>query len=194
MMFAQGGFMRDSSACPALDMSTPESEVRTTTMQNRVVVSSARWVVCLVVVLVAAQLVAGSSPHAAGATGALRVTKAAQSPEPTPLITTYAPGRLILTDDDDPTDPYMLKLGGLYYLYTSEGTTFLNVPLWIGTKPGKWARLVDALPTLLYRIQQSLPSAPAIPSSSLRVSMPRVKRSATLRNSRTLPGQAWAIN
>ena len=38
-------------------------------------------------------------------------------------------GGSILTDTYDATDPYMLTVGGLYYLYTSEGTTFLNVPL-----------------------------------------------------------------
>ena len=153
--------MRDSSACPAPDMSTPGCEVGTTTTHDHVAVSSARWVAG-VVVLVAALLGAGPFPHAAGATGALRVTKAAQSAEPTPLITTYAPGRLILTDGYDPTDPYMLKVGGLYYLYTSEGTTFLNVPLWIGTKPGNWASLIDALPTLPAWAEGGLTWAPDV--------------------------------
>jgi len=125
-------------------MSTPESEVGTTAHDR---VSSAWWVAC-VVVLVAAQLVLGSNQRAGGITRASGVTRASQSAEPTPLVTTYVPGRAILTDDYDATDPYMLKVGGLYYLYTSEGTTFLNVPLWIGTKPGHWDSLVDAMPTL----------------------------------------------
>jgi len=134
-------------------MSTPESEVGTAV---RIRVSSAWWAAC-VIVLVAAQLVLGSGQRAGGATHAahpahathvISATRASQSAEPTPLITTYVPGRVILTDHYDATDPFMLKVDGLYFLYTSEGSTFLNVPLWIGTKPGHWDGLIDAMPTL----------------------------------------------
>jgi hypothetical protein len=125
-------------------MSTPESEGGAT-VRNRV--SSAWWVAC-VVVLLAAQLVLGANQPAGGATDAVGATRAIQDAEPRPLITTYVPGRVILTDHYDATDPYMVRIGGLYFLYTSEGSTFLNVPLWIGTKPGHWDGLIDAMPTL----------------------------------------------
>ena len=68
--------------------------------------------------------------------------------EPPPSATPYAPGRVILNSGYDTTDPYMLKVGDRYLLYTSEGFTFLNVPLWIGTKPGHWGQPVDVLPNL----------------------------------------------
>jgi beta-xylosidase len=135
-------------------MSTPESAVGTTVHDR---VPSAWWVAC-VVVLVAAQLVLGSAQRAGGATdatthathatGATGATRASQNADPTPLITTYVPGRLILTDTYDATDPFMLKVGRRYYLYTSEGKTFLDVPLWIGTKLGHLDTLIDAMPTL----------------------------------------------
>jgi len=122
---------------------SPESEVVSAVRR----VSPAWWVAC-VVVLVAAPLVLSSDRGAGGATGAVRAVGATQSEVATPLVTTYAPGRLILRDDYDATDPYLLKNDGRYYLYTSEGSTFLDVPLWIGTKLGHWRTLVDAMPTL----------------------------------------------
>jgi beta-xylosidase len=156
-------------------MSTPESEVGTT-LHGRV--SWARWLVSVVVLvaaqLIAAQLILGSNQRAGAATGttkasgvtrasgATRAIRASQGAEPTPLITTYVPGRMILKNDVDPTDPYLLKVGGLYYLYTSEGTTFLNVPLWIGTKPGQWDSLIDAMPTLPAWAQGGLTWAPDV--------------------------------
>ncbi len=109
--------------------------------------SAALWVAC-VVVLVAVQLVVGSNQHAGGATGATGVTKAVVTAEPEPSATPYAPGRVILNSGYDTTDPYMLKVGDRYLLYTSEGFTFLNVPLWIGKKPGHWGQPVDVLPNL----------------------------------------------
>jgi hypothetical protein len=127
------------------DMSTPKSEIGTTTERGRV--SPARWVAC-VVVLVAAQLVVGSNQHAGGAVRATQTTGAPRGAEPTPLVSTVAPARLILTDKYDATDPFLLTVGDRHYLYTSEGATFLDVPLWIGTKLGHWGRLIDAMPRL----------------------------------------------
>jgi GH43 family beta-xylosidase len=106
------------------------------------------WVAC-VVLLVAAQLVMAPDRRSGAATRVADVVKATKGGQPPPLVATYAPGRTIFSDaTDDATDPYMLKIGGLYYLYTSEGTSFLNMPLWIGTKPGHWGSPTDVLPTL----------------------------------------------
>jgi hypothetical protein len=97
------------------------------------------WVV-VVVAVVAVQMVVGSGVKAGG-------TSPAPNVEPAPTAHPERPGRTILTGAD-PTDPYMIKTGGRYLLYTSEGTSFLNVPLWIGTRPGRWLTLVDVLPNL----------------------------------------------
>jgi Glycosyl hydrolases family 43 len=123
--------------------------------------SAALWVAC-VVALVAVQLVVGSNQRAGGATGATGVTKAAVTAEPAPSATPYAPGRLILNSGYDTTDPYMLKVGNHYLLYTSEGFTFLNVPLWIGKKPGHWGQPVDVLPNLPGWAQGGLTWAPDV--------------------------------
>ncbi len=101
--------------------------------------AAALWAVAVVAV-VAIQVGVGSGVKAGGASPA-PVVEPAHTSQPD------RPGRIILTGAD-PTDPYMIKTGGRYLLYTSEGTSFLNVPLWIGTRPGKWQKLVDALPTL----------------------------------------------
>jgi beta-xylosidase len=140
-------------------MFMPKSEVGTTTVQSRV--ASGRWVACLVV-LVAAQLVVGSLPRAGAATGRSGGTRTSQSAEPTPLTTTYAPARLILTDTYDATDPYMLTVGNRNYLYTSEGATYLNVPLWIGTKADHWGPVIDAMPTLPAWAEGGLTWAPDV--------------------------------
>jgi beta-xylosidase len=97
---------------------------------------------------VVTQLAVGSDQRAGGATGDTGVTRSTRNVEPTPLVATYAPGRQILANGDDVTDPYMLKIDGRYYLYASEGTTLLNEPLWIGTKLGHWSSPIDVLPTL----------------------------------------------
>ena len=97
------------------------------------------WVVAVVAVI-AVQVGVGSGVRAGSATRATD-TEPAHTTQP------QSPGRTILTGADY-TDPYMVKAGGRYLLYTSEGSTFLNVPLWIGTRPGRWQTLVDALPTL----------------------------------------------
>jgi beta-xylosidase len=102
-----------------------------------------------VVVLVSAQLVVGSNQRAAaGVTRATRSTRATQSAEPPPSTNPEAPGRNILTGEQDATDPYMLKIKDRYYLYTSEGTSFLNAPLWVGTKLGHWSSPIEVLPNL----------------------------------------------
>jgi len=90
--------------------------------------------------VIAVQVGVGSGVRAGSATRATD-TEPAHTTQP------QSPGRTILTGADY-TDPYMVKAGGRYLLYTSEGSTFLNVPLWIGTRPGRWQTLVDALPTL----------------------------------------------
>ena len=84
--------------------------------------------------------VVGATHQAGGATRA-------QTVEPLRSATPDRPGRIILTGPD-PTDPFMLENGGRYYLYTSEGTGILNVPLRIGTRPGRWGSPVDVLPVL----------------------------------------------
>jgi hypothetical protein len=107
--------------------------------------AGALWVVG-VVVLISAQLVVGSNQRAAGVT---KATRATQSTEPAPSTTPEAPGRIIFSSGaQDATDPYMLKVKDRYYLYTSEGTTFMNAPLWIGTKLGHWNGPTDVLPNL----------------------------------------------
>ena len=112
-----------------------------------------------VVALVSVQLAVGSTQQAGGVSGvgggsgvsrdAGSASRPIQSAQPAPLAIPAAPARLILSNDgNDNTDPYMLKVGDTYYLYTSEGGFFLNVPLWIGTRLGRWGSLIDALPHL----------------------------------------------
>ena len=101
--------------------------------------AGALWALAVIAV-VAVQMGVGSGVRAGGASRTPNV-------EPAPTAHPERPGRTILTGAD-PTDPYMIKTGGRYLLYTSEGTSFLNVPLWIGTRPGRWQTLVDVLPTL----------------------------------------------
>ena len=67
--------------------------------------------------------------------------------EPPHLLDTSAPGRQILAGPD-PTDPFMLTVGNRYLLYTSEGTSTLNVPLRTGPRPGVWSKPTDVLPEL----------------------------------------------
>jgi hypothetical protein len=71
---------------------------------------------------------------------------------PPPTLTPLTPARTILKGPDA-TDPFMLHVKKKYYLYTSEGdfgasAYGMNVPLWIGTKVGRWAPPIDALPVL----------------------------------------------
>jgi hypothetical protein len=100
---------------------------------------SALWALVAVVV-VSSQLFVGFTRDAGGLTHV-------QSAPPALSTTPAAPGRYILTGPDV-TDPLMLKSQGRYYIYTSEGTSFMNVPLRVGPQPGHWGRAVDALPQL----------------------------------------------
>jgi hypothetical protein len=84
-------------------MSTPESEVGTTVHRR---VSPAWWVACVVVLVAAHSSWAPTQRRRRGHRyrqglwrhpgHPRRPRRGSQSAEPTPLITTYAPGRLIL--------------------------------------------------------------------------------------------------
>ena len=100
--------------------------------------AAAAWTL-VVVTVVATQGVIGTS-HAGGAVRAVAT-------EPPHLVDTSAPGHQILTGPD-PTDPFMLTVDGRYYLYTSQGTSTLNVPLRTGPVPGRWKAPIDVLPVL----------------------------------------------
>jgi hypothetical protein len=115
---------------------------------------AAVWLVAAAVV-VTTQLIVGFSQTAGG-------LSQAQSAEPPPTATPETPGRNILTGPDDATDPYMLQVDRRYYLYTSEGTTFMNVPLRIGKKPGNWGKAVDVLPQLPVWAEPGLTWAPDV--------------------------------
>jgi hypothetical protein len=112
------------------------------------------WVVGVVALMVA-QLTVGFSQSAGG-------LSRAQSAEPAPSATPGTPGKYILRGPGDATDPYMLEIGARYYLYTSEGTTFLNVPLHIGAQPGHWGKVIDALPKLPAWAEPGLTWAPDV--------------------------------
>jgi beta-xylosidase len=68
---------------------------------------------------------------------------------------------MILTGPD-PTDPFMLKVHGRYYLYTSEGTSYMNVPLRIGSQLGHWGKPIDVLPHLPSWAEGGLTWAPDV--------------------------------
>lgn len=97
------------------------------------------WALALTV-LVSAQLIVGINHGTAG--GLEHVESAAPRPSAAP----FAPARTILSGGDA-TDPYMLSWQGRDVIYTSEGTTFLNVPVRVGA-PGHWGPATDALPHL----------------------------------------------
>ena len=105
--------------------------------------TAAAWVV-IAVAVVATQGIIGNARAAGGAAGG---STRAVTTEPPHLVDTSAPGRQILAGPD-PTDPFMLTVGNRYYLYTSEGTSTLNVPLRTGPRPGRWSAPVDVLPHL----------------------------------------------
>jgi hypothetical protein len=120
--------------------------------RHRRLVAPGLWVVA-VAVLVVTQLLVGAVRQAGGATAA-----------PTPPLPTRhpeAPARVILTGAD-PTDPFMIRVDGRYYLYTSEGTTFMNVPLRIGSRPGRWGRPREVLPRLPAWAEGGLTWAPDV--------------------------------
>ncbi len=94
----------------------------------------------MIVVVVVTQGLIGDARTAGGAAR----TGTREPPHATDLS---APARQILTGPD-PTDPFMLRHDGRYYLYTSEGTSILNVPLRTGPRPGAWSAPRDVLPVL----------------------------------------------
>ncbi|MGH9018766.1 MAG: glycoside hydrolase family 43 protein, partial [Acidimicrobiales bacterium] len=99
--------------------------------------------VCIMVV--AAEMVVGDTHIASAGAGTVDLT-------PPPSLTPSRPARTILSGPDA-TDPFMLHVGKLFYLYTSEGdfgasAYNLNVPVWIGTRIGHWRAPIDVLPTL----------------------------------------------
>lgn len=103
------------------------------------VLAATTWVLVAVTIL-ATQGLIGNSRAAGGTTHAVVA-------EPPHLVDTSAPGRQILTGPD-PTDPRMLNVDGRYFLFTSQGTTLLNVPLRTGPRPGRWSAPTDVLPVL----------------------------------------------
>jgi hypothetical protein len=115
--------------------------------------ASAVWLVGAALV-VTTQLIVGFSQTAGG-------LSRAQSAEPPPSATPQAPGRDILKGPDA-TDPYMLHIDRRYYLYLSEGTTFMNVPLRVGNKLGHWGKPIDALPHLPAWAEPGLTWAPDV--------------------------------
>jgi hypothetical protein len=124
----------------------------TTRVRTPVLVAAA-WTL-VVVSVVATQGFVGDARAAGGSTRAV-VT------EPPHLVDTSAPGRQILTGPD-PTDPFMLRVGGRYYLYTSEGLSTLNVPLRVGPRPGTWRPPTDVLPVLPAWAEGGLTWAPDV--------------------------------
>ena len=108
-------------------------------LRSPAVMAAGMWTLVIIVV-VATQGLIGDARTAGGAVH----TAAVEPPHATDLA---IPARSILTGPD-PTDPFMLRHDGRYYLYTSEGTSFLNVPLRTGPRPGVWSAPHDVLPTL----------------------------------------------
>ena len=97
------------------------------------------WVAA-VVALVVTQVGIG---NAAATTASSNVVAAPPPPSPTP----EAPARTVATGGDL-TDPFLLKVDGRSYLYTSSGNSYLNVPLRTRTAPGAWSAPRDVLPVL----------------------------------------------
>jgi hypothetical protein len=102
------------------------------------------WI-ALCVAVVAAEMVVGESQRASAGSTTVDLT-------PPPSLTPQSPARTILSGPDA-TDPFMLHVGGRYYLYASEGdfgsaAYGMNVPMWEGTKIGSWGPMRDVLPDL----------------------------------------------
>ncbi len=111
------------------------------------------WVL-LVGMVMAAQFLVGASQEAGG-------VPRVQSAPPPRTATPADPARLILTGPDA-TDPFMLKVGGRYFLYTGEGISTMNVPLRIGPRPGQWGNPIDVLPRLPSWAEGGLTWAPDV--------------------------------
>jgi hypothetical protein len=115
----------------------PETAVRPARHLPRV--AALGWIAAVVAVA-AVQVGVGSTHTAAGASRSVTA-------EPARATDTSAPGRVILSGPD-PTDPFMIRVADRYYLYTSEGTSYQNVPVRVGRQPGAWGPPVDVLPRL----------------------------------------------
>ena len=123
--------------------------------------ASVLWTV-VVVTVVATQVVVGSVHTAGGQTGGGVTRSPTASAAPPPSASPDAPGRTILSGPWDATDPYMLTIGDHYFLYTSEGETFMNVPLRIASRLGHWGAAIDVLPQLPGWAQGGLTWAPDV--------------------------------
>jgi hypothetical protein len=99
-------------------------------------------------------LIVGSGEQVSGGLPHQSVAAAAPSAFP------EAPARTILTGPDV-TDPYMFTWHGRDYIYTSEGTSFLNVPVRVG-QPDRWGPPSDALPHLPAWAEPGLTWAPDV--------------------------------
>jgi hypothetical protein len=153
---------------PATDLPlTPSTQTQTQTQtRRRPPAASLIWVVGVVAALTA-QLLVGSAHTAGGVVASGPKAKptaqisGANTP-PVPAPNADAPGRTIYNGADDATDPFMLTIGGRYYLYASEGETFMNVPLRIATRLGHWGSLIDVLPQLPAWAEGGLTWAPDV--------------------------------
>jgi Glycosyl hydrolases family 43 len=67
--------------------------------------------------------------------------------DPPALGDPATPGFTINSGADQP-DPFMIQVGGRYYLFTSQDKVPQNVPVRSGTVVGRWGAPTDALPTL----------------------------------------------
>jgi hypothetical protein len=133
-----GGCMAGLASAPAEGPAVPNGERRRSRFGP---VGRGALTAGLVIALVGAQMAVGFVGDAGG--GLANGDIAAPLPSTTP----DAPARIILAGPD-PTDPYLLKAQDRFYLFSSEGTTLLNVPVWVGSRPGHWVGPVDVLPKL----------------------------------------------
>lgn len=136
---------------------TDEAAVRVPVARPRlrVVVVPVALAVALTAVIVT-QVTIGSANQAGGGASA-SIESNAPAPSPTP----EAPARYILKGPDV-TDPFMLTWHGRYYIYTSEGQSFLNVPVRVGSEPGHWGKVINALPQLPHWATGGLTWAPDV--------------------------------
>jgi hypothetical protein len=151
-----GGCAAGLAAVPVRRAHLPTGTVLRPTVHHPVrhqVLAAAAWTV-VVVTVVSTQGFVGDTRTAGGATRTVAA-------EPAHATDTSAPGRLVLTGPD-PTDPYMLRYRGRYFLYTSQGTSFLNVPLRTGPRPGSWSSPRDVLPVLPAWAEGGLTWAPDV--------------------------------
>ena len=126
----------------------PEPE-RTPDSRRRTLRSVRTWSrptgIVLCVLVVASEMVVGDTHIASAGIRTEDLT-------PPPALSSLTPARIILRGPDA-TDPFMLHVGTRYYLYASQGdfgssAYDMNVPLWTGSKIGRWQAPRDVLPTL----------------------------------------------